>query len=279
MKNAKIAVVTWIFGIDNLDTLFRKIKETGFDGVQFSGDYRKHNATKVIEIAKKYNISLLTYDPACYKPFEDERLNLQDAVRHFTDVIIYAKSIGAPVATIQGLSYWTKEIKDYEEAMQFIIEAVSQLDKVAQEQHITITYEACNHYELPCVQTASELLRIHRESKAKNLMLVLDSFHMNIGEPNMQDAILKTGKLLHSYHISDSGRGGIGTGHIDYVAQYKALKQINFTGYVFFEFVLPEIRPNKFPLNEKQLDLLVMQCKQSMQIWKSIMEEPSLNKE
>ncbi len=273
MNKAKIAVITWIFGIDNLESLFYKIKETGFDAVQFCGDYRKHKATDVVEIAKKYNIDILTYDPICYKPFKNEKLNLQDAVKHYTDVIQYAKSIGTQVATIQGISYWTKDIKEYEDAMQFIIEAVRQLDNVAQKFNITLTYEACNHYELPWVQTADELLRIHNESQAKNLFLVLDSFHMNICETDMQQPIKKIGSLLHSYHISDSGRGGIGTGHIDYIAQYNTLQEIHFNGYVFFEFVLPEIRPYKYPMNEKQMEEFVFQCKRSIRIWKAIVEE------
>lgn len=109
---------------------------------------------------------------------------------------------------LQGLSNWTKAIVAYQEAMAFIIEVVRRLDQVAAQHHIMMTYEACCHYELPWVQTADELLRIYNESGAKNLKLVLDSFHMNIAETDMLEPIRKIGNLLDSYHISDSGRGG-----------------------------------------------------------------------
>ncbi|WP_157501570.1 sugar phosphate isomerase/epimerase family protein [Echinicola vietnamensis] len=272
MKKAKIAVITWTYGIDDLETLFAKIKETGFEAVQFSGNYRVHRANDVVATAQKYDIEILSYDPMSFKPFDDEKLTLKDAVKHYSDVIEYAKAIGAPMATLQGLSYWTKEISDYEKAIQFIIEAVRQLDKVAQNLNITLTYEACNQYEIPWVQTADELLRIHSESNAKKLLLVLDSFHMNICETDMLSPLRKIGKLLHSYHVSDSGRSGIGSGHIDYVAQYKVLQEIGFDGYVFFEFVLPEIRPYKLPMNEKQMEKSIQQNKYSIQLWNAIAE-------
>tara|TARA_R110000868_G_C10965146_1_gene769009 strand:+ start:2059 stop:2880 length:822 start_codon:yes stop_codon:yes gene_type:complete len=272
MKKAKIAVITWTYGIEDLETLFSTIRATGFEAVQFCGDHKTYHPTDVVAKAQKYGIEILTFDPTNYKPDESENPTLENAVKHYTEILGFAKAIGTPVATLQGISVWTKDIKDYEKAMQFIIEAVRRLDKVAQNLHIALTYEACNQYEIPWVQTADELLRIYRESQAKNLLLVLDSFHMNICETDMLSPLRKIGKLLHSYHVSDSGRGGIGTGHIDYVAQYKVLQEIGFDGYVFFEFVLPEIRPYKLPMNEKQMEQFIQQNKYSIQLWNAIAE-------
>lgn len=270
MRKAKIAVISWTYGLDDLETLFFSIRDTGFNAVQFCGDHKKYDPAAVVATAKKYEVDILAYDPMNYKPAEGETLTLPNAVKHYTEVIRYAHAIGAPVATLQGLSYWTKGIKSYAEARSFIIEAVRQLAARAQKLGLTVTYEACNHYELPWIQTADELLHLHREAKADNLKLVLDSFHMNITETDMQEAIRKTGKLLYSYHVSDSGRGGIGTGHIDYVAQAKVLKEIGFDGYVFFEFVLPEVRPYKYPMNQRQTEEFIRQNKYSIQIWNAI---------
>ncbi|TRZ43989.1 sugar phosphate isomerase/epimerase family protein [Robertkochia solimangrovi] len=268
----KVGVITWTYGIKDLETLFSSIKSTGFEAIQFSGDHKFYDPVTVVTLAKKYELDIRVYDPMNYKPCNEEQFTLKDCVSHYQEIIAFAVAIGAPVVTLQGISYWTKEIGNYEKAMDFIIEAVRQLDLIAQNEQITLSYEACNHYELPWVQTAEELLRIYRESKAKNLLLVLDSFHMNICESDMHSPLLKIGDLLHSYHISDSGRGGIGTGHIDYTEQYRTLKEIGFEGYVFFEFVLPEIRPYKYPMNKEQMQEFLGQCRRSLTLWTSIIK-------
>lgn len=271
-KRAKIAIITWTFGIDDLDQLFSKVTSTGFDAVQFCSDVHQYAPAAVVRYAEKYGVRVLSYDPGACKPPAGQQATIENAVEYFTATIEFAKAIGAEMSCLQGLSNWTTETQGYEEAMRFIIEVTRRLDKVAQQHEMTLTYEACCHYELPWVQTADELLRIHRESQAKNLLLVLDSFHMNIAETDMLAPIRRIGKLLHSYHVSDSGRGGIGTGHIDYVAQYKALQETGFDGYVFFEFVIPEVRPYKFPMDEKQMEEFVRQCKYSLNMWKAIVE-------
>lgn len=269
-KKAKIAVITWTYGIDDLNELFAKIKETGFDAVQFCSDLDQYKAADVVKFASQYGIKILGYDPGASKPPTGVQPTIENAVTYFTHIIEFAKAIGSPMACLQGLSNWTKDIKEYEEAMKFIIEVTRRLDKIADQHNIMLTYEACCHYELPWVQTADELLRIHRESGAKNLKLVLDSFHMNIAETDMLEPIRKIGNLLDSYHVSDSGRGGIGTGHIDYVAQYKVMKETGFDGYVYFEIVIPECRPYKLPMNERQMAEFIKQNQYSIRMWNAI---------
>lgn len=269
--NARIAVITWTYGIDDPDELFRRIKATGFDYVQYCGDFRTQDAGAVARAASLHGIGILSYDPpGTIQPPTAADATVDKAVEHFAETFRFARDIGAGMATLQGLSSWTVFIEDYEEAMRFIIEATRRLDPIAARLGLVMTYEACCHYELPWVQTADELLRIHRESGAQHLQLVLDSFHMNIAETDMLEPLRKIGPLLHSYHVSDSGRGGIGTGHIDFVAQYNAMKAFGFDGFVFFELVTAECRPSKLPMNERQMAEFIRQNQYSIRMWNAI---------
>ncbi|QIY83498.1 sugar phosphate isomerase/epimerase [Chryseobacterium sp. NEB161] len=269
-NKAKVAVITWTYGISDLDRLFAKIRDTGFEAVQFCSDISQYRAEEVVRFARKHNIEILAYDPGACKPPAGVQPNIDNAVAYFTKIIAFAKAIGSPMVCLQGLSNWTKAIAAYQEAMAFIIEVVRRLDQVAAQHHIMMTYEACCHYELPWVQTADELLRIYNESGAKNLKLVLDSFHMNIAETDMLEPIRKIGNLLDSYHISDSGRGEIGTGHINFVAQYKTLQEVGFKGYVFLEIVIPECRTYKLPMNDRQMAEFIRQNQYSKKMWEAI---------
>ena len=270
--NMKLAAISWTFGLDNLDELFEKVSSIGYNGLQFCGDFKKYSASEVLAAAKKYDVEVTSYDPINCKPESDKEATLENSVAFYKKVIDYAAELGVPMATLQGLSFWTINEKDYEKAMLQIIEAVRQLNDYGKQKNILLTYEACCHYETTWVQTADELIRIKEEAKADNVKLVLDSFHMNIGEKDMLEPIRKIGgDALYSYHVSDSGRGGIGTGHIDYIAQYNVLKEIGFDDLLCFEIVIPECRPYKLPMNEAQMAEFTKQSKNSLNFWKALM--------
>lgn len=267
----KTATISWTFGLENLDELFAKVKEIGFDALQFCGDFKKYPASEVKKKAHEYQIELIGYDPLECKPSKESESTLEHSINFYKDVIDYALEIGAPMVTIQGLSFWCKSGQTYQEALEQIIQATKELSIYAEGKEMTLTYEACNHYETPWIHTAEELLLIQRNVLSENLKLVLDSFHMNINEKDSIEAIQSIGgKLLFSYHVSDSGRGGIDTGHIDYPSQFKALKDIDFKGIICFEIVTKEVRPFKFPMNKNQMEDFVKQSTYSLQKWNEL---------
>jgi len=69
----------------------------------------------------------------------------------------------------------------------------------------------------------------------ENIGVILDTFHGNIKEVNMKDAIKQAGKKLFHVHIADSHRGTLGTGHIDFKSIIRGLKEIGYDGYISLE--------------------------------------------
>lgn len=104
-------------------------------------------------------------------------------------------------------------------------------------------YEVCNHYEVPLIHTAAQCRQLLAEMDSDNVRMILDSFHMNIDEPDPLQALRGHGAFTAIYHISDSGRGGIGTGHIDVKAQHEALVAGGFSGAVATELVPEHLAP------------------------------------
>lgn len=272
-KKMTLATISWTFGLDDLDELFSKVKEIGYEALQFCGDFRTYKAEDVISKSKEYGIKLTSYDPLNSKPDNDEDATLENSVAFYKQVIDYAVALSVPMSTLQGLSFWTKNQPSYDKALAQIAEAVKLLSEYAKDKDILLSYEACCHYEVPQVQNSEELLWIYKNAGSpKNVKLVLDSFHMNINEKDMISPIKNIGgDLLYSYHVSDSGRGGIGTGRIDYQAQFNALKEVGFNDLLCFEIVIAECRPYKLPMNEEQMAEFVKQSKYSLNIWKAMM--------
>jgi len=70
-----------------------------------------------------------------------------------------------------------------------------------------------------------------------NVGVMGDTFHMNIDEASIPDALRLAGKHLIHVHLADSNRAAPGKGHIDFVPILKALKDIDYAGFLTFELL------------------------------------------
>jgi D-psicose/D-tagatose/L-ribulose 3-epimerase len=65
--------------------------------------------------------------------------------------------------------------------------------------------------------------------------LHLDTYHMNIEEPDMWQPVLGGRSALSYVHIGESHRGYLGTGSVDFDGFFRALDHIDFSGPIVFE--------------------------------------------
>jgi sugar phosphate isomerase/epimerase len=75
---------------------------------------------------------------------------------------------------------------------------------------------------------------------------MLDTFHLNIEEQDVAQAILDSGDCLVHLHVGDSNRAAPGMGHLDFLPVMKALAAIRYTGYVTMELVPPGADPETY---------------------------------
>ncbi len=100
---------------------------------------------------------------------------------------------------------------------------------------VTLGLEVCNRYETNVVNTAHDALVLADDIGADNVMVHLDSYHMNIEEDDFVGPVLELGDRLGYVHIGENHRGYLGSGHLDFAAFFGALAQIDYRGAVTFE--------------------------------------------
>src|SRR4030043_32925 len=71
---------------------------------------------------------------------------------------------------------------------------------------VRLAMEPLNRYETDLIHTADELLELIHLIDSPNLGLLLDTFHMNIEEPILEDCILRSGEYIFHFHVADSNR-------------------------------------------------------------------------
>jgi D-psicose/D-tagatose/L-ribulose 3-epimerase len=115
------------------------------------------------------------------------------------------------------------------------VAAMQRLADYAGERGININLEVVNRYETNIINTGAEGLALLAEIDRPNAYVHLDTYHMNIEENGMAEAVLQAGSRLGFVHIGESHRGYLGTGNVDFDSFFAALKQIGYRGPVTFE--------------------------------------------
>jgi D-psicose/D-tagatose/L-ribulose 3-epimerase len=105
----------------------------------------------------------------------------------------------------------------------------------AAESNIRLGLELCNRYETNLLNTATQALAIMEEIDRPNVVVHLDTYHMNIEESDMVTPVLACGDKLGYVHIGESHRGYLGSGSVDFDGFFRALVHIGYRGPITFE--------------------------------------------
>jgi D-psicose/D-tagatose/L-ribulose 3-epimerase len=121
--------------------------------------------------------------------------------------------------------------------------AVKNLRKVcvlAEARNLKIALEPLNRFESDLVNTAEDVLRMVKDIDHPAAQIMLDGFHMNIEERDVEKAIITAGNKLLHLQVSENYRGTPGTGQTQWQAYRKGLEAINYTGTVTIESFTPD---------------------------------------
>lgn len=116
--------------------------------------------------------------------------------------------------------------------------AVSVLRELAVEaagHDIRLGLEICNRYETNVVNTAEQALALADDIGAPNVMIHLDTYHMNIEEDDFVRPVKLVGDRLGYVHIGENHRGFLGSGHLDFTGFFHALADSGYGGPITFE--------------------------------------------
>ena len=126
------------------------------------------------------------------------------------------------------------------------IEGVAELGRIGSEHGIeTLGMEVLNRFENHVLNTSregTEFVRAVRElePKAANVKVMLDTFHMNIEEQSIGEAIRTAGDLLGHFHTGECNRMVPGKGRIPWREIRDALQDVYYHGAIVMEpFVIP----------------------------------------
>jgi D-psicose/D-tagatose/L-ribulose 3-epimerase len=100
---------------------------------------------------------------------------------------------------------------------------------------VVLGLEPLNRFETDVANTTRHGLALVEEVGSPALGVMLDTFHMNMEDPDIPAAIRAAGSRLVHFQANENNRGFVGTGHLDWTAIARALADAGYRGPVTLE--------------------------------------------
>lgn len=121
------------------------------------------------------------------------------------------------------------------EKIGILVEHLGPVLTLAGEYGIRIAIEPLNRFETSLFNTVEQTMELIDRIDHLSLGLLLDTFHMNIEERKIGDAIRLAGDRLFHFHACGNDRGAPGDDGIDWIAVRDALHDVGYAGTVTIE--------------------------------------------
>ncbi|MGN1165841.1 MAG: sugar phosphate isomerase/epimerase family protein [Lachnospiraceae bacterium] len=134
-------------------------------------------------------------------------------------------------------SYWPVnfDTADKTEDWKRSVAGMQTLAPIAKQYDITLGMEVLNRFENHILNTAEEGVAFVKEVGQDNVKVMLDTFHMNIEETSIADAIRTAGSLLGHFHTGECNRMVPGKGRTPWREIGEALRDVKYDGAVVME--------------------------------------------
>ncbi len=124
------------------------------------------------------------------------------------------------------------------------VASMRQVAEHAAQADVVLGVEYLNRFETYLLNTAADTVRFVRDVEHPNFRMMYDTFHANIEEKSIPDAIRACKDYTVHVHISENDRSTPGSGHVDWAATFDTLKETGYQGWMVIEafgLALPEI--------------------------------------
>lgn len=241
MNKIGFNVLAWSAVVsDDLFPILDRLKEIGYDGVEFfvgAGEAKaykrvgRHCADLGLEVT---TVTVMGPDENPISPETRIRTKAKEKLRWVLD---RSAELGSQVLCGPYHSaFATFESRapiedDYDRAAKVLYATASYAKSLG----ILCTPEALNRFECFLCNTMEQLDYLLMKTEHPNAKAMFDTHHANMEEKRMDQAIEFIAPKLGHFHISENDRGTPGSGHVDFDRVFRTLAKVNYSGWLTIE--------------------------------------------
>lgn len=249
--NISYGVSTWLwtspFTTATVQELFPKIAKMGYDVVEIAVEDPSLIDIKAVKKGmQQYNLKANicgAFGPNRDLTNEDQAVhkNCFAYIESCLDICVGlgADFFGGPMYSAVGKARILSPEKRKAE-WELAVKNLRTVCNMAASRGLQIAVEPLNRFESDLVNTAEDAVRLINDINHSAAQIMLDGFHMNIEERDIEKAITVAGDRLIHLQVSENYRGTPGTGQTPWDAYKKGLEKINYNRTVTIESFTPE---------------------------------------
>lgn len=237
-----IGMTQWIVGNELLEVSCKRLRECGYDGIEFAAEPYTLDADECKALMDKYSLNCRSL---CGIFGEDRDLTAggedgERAVQYIKDSVDFAVKVGAEVMIVVpspvGRTVKPEELT-MEELTEQAVRNIREAADYAKSNGVKLAIEAINRYETYFANTLTKAYELVKKIDHEAVGIMADLFHMSIEEGSFTESLLMIqDKLLH-VHIADNTREAAGMGRTDFKEVLRVLKSIGYKGSLTMEFM------------------------------------------
>lgn len=220
-----------------------KIAGFGYDGVELAiRDPKLVDPDELQEVIDNYNLVMPAIGTG--QAWGEEGLSFTSddpkirraAIERIKSHIPLASKFNAAIilGLIRGIS---PKGQSHEQSMAYLVEALQECSAAAAPHGVRYALEPLNRYETDLIHTVADGLDLIERVGVANFGLLLDTFHMNIEEPSIEESIRICDDRIFHFHVADSNRWHPGAGHLNFRSILDTLFDTGYDGFVSGEFM------------------------------------------
>lgn len=248
----KIGVNTWVWTAplttEKLELLIPKASDMGFDWIEFPlegiGDFDHGRAR---ELLQEYNLDVSTCaamgpDRDLVHPDTSIQKNGMDYLHKAIEATqaVGATNLVGPIYSAVGRT-WKATDEARARDLEVLVGHLQKLADYAGDHGVVMGIEPLNRFETSFINTHEQVNEVVDRVDHSACKVMLDTFHMNIEEKSMGEAIRATGSRLCHLHACENDRGAPGSGNVAWPEVAAALRDINYEGPVVIESFTAEV--------------------------------------
>jgi len=220
--------------------ILEKIKKTGYDGVEiplFDGDAEHYKKIKKELDNLGLGCTTVTVVNAETNPISPDasiRKAGLERIKWALDMtsVMGGDLLAGPYHSALGVFSGQPPTSDERKRA---VEVLTQAADHAQKVKVKIAIEYLNRFECYFLTNALDAKNLVREINHPYFGTMYDTFHANIEEKNISQAIASMEDTYVHVHISENDRGTPGSGHVHWDETFKALRTAKYDGWLTIE--------------------------------------------
>lgn len=263
----ELSIHNWMRA-ETVETTIRRASSLGYTKFEIAGSPEEYDTKAVRKLLKEYNMScwgsvtLMLGERNLLAKDEAQRAR---SVQYVKDVARMVKELDGKMISVVPATVG-KIIPDGrpDEEWKWAVESLQEIYEYTEQAGLLIGIEPINRFETYFINRGDQALRLAAEV-GPNCGICLDTFHMNIEEDDIYEAIKRAKGKLVGFHVSDNNRMAPGMGNLDWPKIIQALDDIHYDEVLSVEFcaVLDRTPANPYPnsIDENPKDLSPAQKK------------------